>query len=83
MPTAVIIIVALAITALVLIVVAPWRRVRAEPPLPPEVQARLLMGDAPSEVAAELDDEPEHLRVANPAARPDPRFGRTFPPRAG
>ena len=41
--------------AITLIVVAPWRRVRDEPPLEPDVQTRLLLGDSPEEVAAEAD----------------------------
>ncbi len=55
MPTPVIVIVGLALVALVLIVVAPWRRVRAERPLPRDVEARLLMGEPPQQVAASTD----------------------------
>src|SRR5215212_6765730 len=42
--TTVLVIIAIAcVVALVLIVVAPWRRVREEPPLDPDVQTRLLL----------------------------------------
>lgn len=41
-------VVALAVVALVLIVWAPWRRVRAEGPLPPEIEAQILLGQDPS-----------------------------------
>jgi hypothetical protein len=44
---ALIAIVAAALLALILIVVAPWRRVRAEPPLDPEVEAAVLLGEDP------------------------------------
>ena len=54
--------------AIALIVVAPWRRVREEPPLEPEVQTRLLLGDSPEEVAAEADAAEAHEL----AQRPDP-----------
>jgi hypothetical protein len=53
-----------AVIVLVLIVVAPWRKVRAEPPLDPDVEARVLLHRDPDEVTgesaatrvAELDD---------------------------
>lgn len=38
------------ILALVLIVVAPWRTVRKEPRLDPEVETRLLLGEDPDAV---------------------------------
>ncbi len=40
----------LACAALVLIIVAPWSRVRAEPPIDPDVEAALLLGEDPDEV---------------------------------
>ena len=55
MPMPVIVIVGLAVVALVLIVVAPWRRVRAERPLPRDIEARLLLGEPPRQVAASTD----------------------------
>ncbi|MBM3675833.1 MAG: hypothetical protein FJW88_12990 [Actinobacteria bacterium] len=84
---AVIIIVAVAIAALACIVVAPWRGVRDEPALPPAIQARLLGGDAPSDVAVELDSRPDHPRTPRAATgsypRLDPPGGKAVPPRAG
>lgn len=67
MPTPVIVIVGLAVVALALIVVAPWRRVRAERPLPRDVEARLLMGEPPRQVAASTEGT-VHLRSEPPAA---------------
>ncbi len=50
-----------------LIVVAPWKEVRAEPPLDPDVEAKLLLhrnpdeptGELPAANVADLTDEPE------------------------
>jgi hypothetical protein len=42
---------------LVVIVVAPWRPVRAEPPIPDDVEARLLLGEDPKEIAEDKDEE--------------------------
>jgi hypothetical protein len=53
---ALIAVVGFALLALVVIVVGPSRRVRAEPPLDPEVEAALLLGEDPDEVA--LDATP-------------------------
>jgi hypothetical protein len=47
------------LAVLVAIVVAPWRRVRAEPPIPDDVEARLLLGEDPKEIAEEEDEEAE------------------------
>ncbi|MFM7225520.1 MAG: hypothetical protein ACKOBG_05615 [Actinomycetota bacterium] len=47
------------VAALVIIVVGPSRRVRAERPLPPEVEAAVLLGRRP--------EEPD---AANPAEHP-------------
>lgn len=61
---------ALSVAVLVLIVVAPWQRVRREPPLDEDVETRLLLGEDP----AELDQELEAGRqAAAPVAelRPD------------
>ena len=47
---------ALSAVAFLLIVVAPWRRVRSESRgLDQEVQTRLLLGEDPNELAEELD----------------------------
>ena len=45
---------AVAVIALVLIIVAPWHRVRAEPPLDPEVEAALLLGEDPDEIEVDV-----------------------------
>jgi hypothetical protein len=45
------------LVALLIIVVAPWRKVREEPPLRDEVETRLLLGDDPSEIAEEEESE--------------------------
>ncbi len=46
----------LSVVVLVLIVAAPWRRVRAESrALDKDVEARLLLGEDPDELAEELD----------------------------
>jgi hypothetical protein len=41
------------LVALLIIVVPPWRKVRAERPLPDEVETRLLLGEKPAEIAEE------------------------------
>ncbi len=56
------------VVAIVLIIVAPWRRVREEPPLEADVQTRLLLGDSPADVAAEADA----AEADEFARRPDP-----------
>jgi hypothetical protein len=48
-----VIVVGIALLALVVIVVGPSRRVRAEPPMDPAVEAALLLGEDPDEVAHE------------------------------
>jgi hypothetical protein len=52
--------------ALVVIVVAPWRKVRAEHGLPEEVEARLLLGEDPKEIAEEED----HVEPAEGSSSP-------------
>jgi hypothetical protein len=44
----------ISVVVLVLIIVAPWRQVRAEPPLDPAVEARLLMHRNPDEPTGEV-----------------------------
>lgn len=41
--------------AVLVIVIAPWRRVRQDGPLPPDTQTRLLLGEDPAAVAADED----------------------------
>jgi hypothetical protein len=48
----------LSVVVLVLIVAAPWRRIRAESRrLDREVEARLLLGEDPHQLAEELDGQ--------------------------
>jgi hypothetical protein len=42
---------------LVVIVAAPWRRIRSEPRMSDDVEARLLLGEDPKEIAEEEDEE--------------------------
>jgi hypothetical protein len=57
------------LVALAIIVVAPWRRVRAEHRLPNNVEARLLLGDDPAEIAEEEDHaEPKEGPSPGPRA---------------
>lgn len=44
-----------AIIVLVLIVLAPWRTVREEPPLDDTAETRLLLGDDPEEIARDQE----------------------------
>jgi hypothetical protein len=44
-----------AVIALGLLVVAPWKSVREEPPLDDEVETRLLLGEDPETIAADVD----------------------------
>jgi hypothetical protein len=46
---------ALSVAGLVLIVVAPWKRVRREPPLDEEVETRLLLGEDPAVIDRDLE----------------------------
>jgi hypothetical protein len=55
------------LAALLIIVVAPWHRIRAEKPLPDEVESRLLLGDDPAKIAEEEERERER-RPAEPRA---------------
>lgn len=54
------------LAALVIIVVAPWRRVRQERPLSDEAETRLLLGEDPSHIAEE-EDENERVSRARDA----------------
>jgi hypothetical protein len=47
--------VVLAIVALLLILIAPWKSVRDEPAIPTDIETRLLLGEDPSKVAADAD----------------------------
>ena len=57
--TAVLVIVAvLSVVLLVLIIVAPWRQVRDEPPLDKDVEAKLLLHRNPDEPTGEVPRSP-------------------------
>lgn len=57
-----------AVVALLLILFPPWRRVREEKPLPPDVEAQVLLGEPPEEIAA---GEPSiHHHPERPAPPP-------------
>ena len=45
----------LGVVVLVLLVWAPWNSVRNEPPLPDDVETRLLLGEDPAQIAADQD----------------------------
>ncbi|MCZ7525751.1 MAG: hypothetical protein M5U14_04785 [Acidimicrobiia bacterium] len=67
-----IVLVACSLLALALIVAAPWRRVRSERPLDPQVEARLLLGDDPAAVASEEQGSDVEPGPDRDHARPDP-----------
>lgn len=52
--TVLVIVAVLCVAVLVLILVAPWKNVRDEPPLDPEVEAKLLLHRNPDEPTFEL-----------------------------
>ncbi|MDQ6852588.1 MAG: hypothetical protein M3046_02690 [Actinomycetota bacterium] len=58
----------LCLVALAIIVVAPWRKVRAEHRLPDEVESRLLLGDDPKEIAEGEDHTDPSEGSASPRA---------------
>jgi hypothetical protein len=68
LPIAVVIVVGLALITLVAIIVAPSRQVRAERPLPSDVEARVLLGESPRDIAATLDSREEHSPEPSPPA---------------
>jgi hypothetical protein len=55
------------VVALLFIVVAPTRKIRAERPLPDEVESRLLLGDDPAKIAEEEEKERQR-RATEPRA---------------
>lgn len=48
-------VVVLAVVAFLLLLFAPWKGVRDEPPLDDDIETRLLLGEDPSAVAADAD----------------------------
>jgi hypothetical protein len=67
-PLLAVIIVGLALLTLILIIVAPWRRVRAERPLPSDLEARVLLGETPREIDASDDVRDESASEHSPPA---------------
>lgn len=57
---------------LLLIVVAPWRSVRQEPPLDDEVESRILLGESPAQIEEELEEEEDEREEAEEPAGPGP-----------
>lgn len=47
--------VVVAVAGLVVILAAPWKSVRRERPLDPDIEARLLLGEDPATVAVDAD----------------------------
>jgi hypothetical protein len=47
--------VVLAAVVFLLLVLAPWKSVRDEQPLDPDIETRLLLGEDPAQVAADAD----------------------------
>jgi hypothetical protein len=45
----------LAIGGFALVLIAPWKSVRKEPKLDPEIENRLLLGEDPESIAADED----------------------------
>jgi hypothetical protein len=68
MAVVVVIVVGIALVALLAIIVAPSRSIRAEGSLPDDVEARVLMGESPHEIEAEMSGEEEQAWEATPPA---------------
>jgi hypothetical protein len=68
LPVAVVIVVGLALVTLIAIIVAPSRRVRAERPLPSDVEARVLLGESPRDIEAALNSRDDHAPEPSPPA---------------
>jgi hypothetical protein len=58
---------AISVVVLVLIVVAPWRRVRNEPPLDPNVETKLLLRRDPDEPTDEVPRVPSTSDISEPS----------------
>jgi len=63
----------LSVVILVLIVIAPWKNVRAEPGLDDEAETRLLLGEDPDEIDRDLAarEAERRARVADLRPRDD------------
>ncbi|HUF84349.1 MAG TPA: hypothetical protein VMQ81_07140 [Acidimicrobiia bacterium] len=58
---------------LLLIVVAPWRSVRQEPPLDDAVESRILLGEDPEVIEEEIEEEEkEEAEAEGEPAGPGP-----------
>jgi hypothetical protein len=57
---------------LLLIVVAPWRSVREEPPLDDAIESRILLGEDPAVIEEELEEEQEEAEAEEEPAGPGP-----------
>jgi hypothetical protein len=60
----------LSLVVLVLIVVAPWKRVRNEPGLDDEAETRLLLGEDPEEIDRDLAEREAERRATVTDLRP-------------
>jgi hypothetical protein len=60
------IIVGASAAALLMIVIGPSRKVRAEPPLPPDIEAKLLLGQDPEQPTIPPPPRVEHPRQYSP-----------------
>ena len=57
------------VVALLVIIVAPWRTVRSEPPLAKEIESRLLLGEDPDEIDRDLATRETPPAPVNPCYR--------------
>jgi hypothetical protein len=60
----------LSAVALLLIVVAPWKKVREEPGLDDEAETRLLLGEDPDEIDRDLTEREAERRAGVSDLRP-------------
>ena len=67
LPFVVGIVVGASAAALLMIVIAPSRRVRAEKPLPPEVEARILLGQDPEQPTIPPSPRVDHPQQYTPS----------------
>jgi len=49
------VVVVIAVVGLLVILLAPWKSVRDEPPLDTDIETRLLLGEDPASIAADVD----------------------------
>ena len=70
--TVAIVLVAVSAVTLIVIIAAPWRSVRQEPPLDDEVESRILLGESPEEIEEELEEEEDERETADEPSGPGP-----------